>query len=335
MWIPHFGYYFWEPQSENRVIEASLADKNARRFYITFVLDQPARLHAEDSQVELKAQVVKRIDHEKGFIEVRFEPNEDGRIGRISCRLEAPSFVEAAKIAYNVIAPQLSLWAYGYQSPQSTYGMTAYDERHQARWICVPQMAAADPFALPESVAFDPRFWSILSLYREGMNSRSPYYRFFCFYKMLEAFFEHRELFRQADEIIQKAGLSLKRPRRRVTRDMLVFSLLLRKYPEYEGRTFGWVFERIRSNERLMVAHVFPEHAQAKMVNLDDYDLYNEFASLSNLVSLMAHQIIEDELNLWQELLRAGVVQMPPPPPTFPGNTSGGGQAQRRPNAET
>ena len=183
MWIPHFGYYFWEPQTEPQTIEASMTDRNVRRFYITLYMDQPVILKVRDSQIEVREVIQKRIDHDTGFIEVQFEPNDKGRISQIACRLDSPTYAEAAQTAFNTITRQLSIWAFDYQAPQSVYAMFAYDERHSAKWLCKPQIAASDPFALPERVAFDPRVWAILSLFREGMNSRSPYYRFLCFYK--------------------------------------------------------------------------------------------------------------------------------------------------------
>ena len=154
----------------------------------------------------------------------------------------------------------------------------------------------------------DEQFKSLFALYREAKNNSSPYYRFFCFYKILEAFYERPDIFRKIDKMISEKQLPIKRPKRKITKDDLIYALV-DPNSKYLDMPYGKFFEELRSNERLKVAHTFPKNKP--FVNLDDFDLFGEYARMTNLADLVSRQLLLDELELHLQLVKIGAFSEP------------------------
>lgn len=75
---------------------------------------------------------------------------------------------------------------------------------------------------------------------------------------------------------------------------------------KYLNMPYGKFFEELRSNERLKVAHTFPK--DKPFVNIDDFDLFTEYATIGNLADLVSRQILLDELELYSQAASTGVL---------------------------
>jgi len=73
--------------------------------------------------------------------------------------------------------------------------------------------------------------------------------------------------------------------------------------------SYGKFFEEIRSNERLKVAHTFPKNKP--VINIDDFDLFTEYASIGNLADLISRRLLLDQLDLHLKLINSGVLAEP------------------------
>ena len=307
MWLPHFGFYIWFPEGKGN-FEQSQKDKQTRTFYVHAVLKNSNLLKIYDSQLILKNEYFKKlIIPKEDEIEFKFENNEDKKLKSIACKLQSQSYYLAAKKAYNHISFLLSILSFRHKYPLEIYAISIVDEKYKAKWINRPQQGKAEEFHISPTFKVNPELKNIFALYRESRNSNSPFYKFLCLFKILEAFHKHKQVFRLSDKILKENKVTIKRPKRRVSKNQIKIALLQKRNQEFEGKTYGQMYKNILCNERLMVAHIIgPKNSLA---NTDDFETYSEFASLGNLLDLIVLDIIQDELTLWQEFKRLGIVQ--------------------------
>lgn len=302
-WLPYFGHYWWEPPSDKSKAQESENNKAERDFYVNFFLERMERRKLNDSLFGIKDErIIHQESQQYGSMDIKFLKNDKDRLRMISCRLRSTNRDDAIKRAYKTVTYFLSLQTFISGNSSSIFAMSAEDSQNKAVWTCDPQSGIEVPLFIPEATGLTKEFEILLSIYRDAKNSPSPFYRFLCYYKILEAFYEHRYIFSKIDQIIRERRLPIKRPKRKITKSMIVKAMLHHRMDEFRGKSYGKYFEYLRSNERIMVAHVFPIDKEKDIANLNDYDLYAEFVSLGNLTDLVARDILHDELMLWQHI---------------------------------
>ena len=80
---------------------------------------------------------------------------------------------------------------------------------------------------------------------------------------------------------------------------------LLGPTSKFIGMKYGKFFEYLRSNERLRIAHPFPD--DGSFVDVDDFDLFTEYTSIGNLADRVCRQMLLDELELQLKVAKVGV----------------------------
>jgi hypothetical protein len=301
-WLPYFGYYWWESVSEKDKIRESENNKAERNFYLNVFLERIETRKINDSAVALLEEKVVHMQMPLDSMDIKLSKNDENRLRMISCKIRSIDRNDAIRKGYNIVARLLSYQTFVYASSSCIFAMRISDEFNQATWECKPQSTEPAPLYFPSIVGVSKELDVLLSIYRDAKNTFSPFYRFLCYYKILEAFYEHRHVFSDADTVIKKNNLCISRPRRSITKAMVIKSMLHHRMNEFIGKAYGKYFEYLRSNERIMVAHVFPSDKTKEIADLNDYDLYSEFVSLGNLTELIARDILFDELNLWQQI---------------------------------
>lgn len=94
--------------------------------------------------------------------------------------------------------------------------------------------------------------------------------------------YQHGNIFGAADRLIREKNLPFRRPRRIITHDMLVLSLIFNKHPEFEGRSFAEFFNLLNPY-RVQVAHAITE--AGTFIDLDKYESMVELAPLLTLLT--------------------------------------------------
>jgi hypothetical protein len=114
--------------------------------------------------------------------------NEHGYIGKIVVEgLLAQDYADAESIAYKALAPFLSMWSLTLDIPILVETVQVTDlTTHTEMLRIVAPYVEMKPGAGP-SAPLSESFCHYASFYREGMNSHSPFYRFLCFYKIVES----------------------------------------------------------------------------------------------------------------------------------------------------
>lgn len=310
MWFPHFGFIFTPRHTvDKQKIEASRKDREMREFEVQFDLENLDSRIIRDVPIRLsKIEIKKQSDQRGNECFLKFDPNEENRLMRVTAKFDSDRMIEAVKFSYNSICHLLSFWSLMYGVCIGVYGILVYDKKHDAIFEASPQRTEADPLVFPEVLGFDEKFKVIVALYREGRNSVSPFYRFLCFFKILEAFYEKREAFREMDELIRQSQGALRRVKRRITGEMIALSLVIKDQRQlFENISFGKAFKNLNAQYRVGIAHTYPTDTQ--WANLDDFDTYMQYVWLSNLADLMTRQIILDELELWREAHEKGLAK--------------------------
>jgi len=148
-------------------------------------------------------------------------------------------------------------------------------------------------------------------LYREGRTSKSPYYRFFCFAKILESFYAQGEIFKGANKILEYNGKDPKKIRgeKKLDKIMLTYALAIPKYKELEGIKYTNFWEWIRDNYRHLIGHAFPsKYTEEQWLDLDEVQNFTDFAIICNIVDLVVRDLIISELNLYQDMIEKGYI---------------------------
>lgn len=311
MWIPHFGFILWpHKDTKKEDIAKSEKDKALREFEVQFELESSDARTTGKVAIELQKETRQKLTDGTGKSgSVIFEPTRDHQLKRIIAIFESTNRDSAVEYAYNVICHHLSFWSLMYGISIGVWAIVVYDRKHNTAWEATPQRPQPEKLVIPAGLAFSEQFIIVLSLYREGRNSSSPYYRFLCFYKILEAFYERREAFRAMDELLKANPVVLKRKTKRVTDEMLIFALVPTKQRgTYKGMTLGALFKHFDAYHRAGIAHVYP--TGTAWTNLDDFATYTEYVWLSNLAEQAARLAITDEIDLWTKANKAGIVKI-------------------------
>lgn len=121
-------------------------------------------------------------------INFRGLPNDRGYLGKLVVEeLTANSFKEAEAMAYEGLAPFLSAWSLHLDIPVhvETIQVTNLQTHTHSLRVRTPSFEMTFGGGITPVLTDD--FCEYASLYREGMNSNSRFYRFLCFYKIIES----------------------------------------------------------------------------------------------------------------------------------------------------
>lgn len=224
--------------------------------------------------------VLLRADGHGKQLEFRGLPNENGYLGKLIVdELNASNFADAEKQAYELLAPFLSGWSLHLDIPVyvETIQVTHLTTNASSLRVRTPHFEMTFPAGMTPPLTDD--FCHYASLYREGMNSNSGFYRFLCFYKIIESIPLRRG---RTSEAAKEAGQQIRRFREIVpaTTEELI-ALLRDVYPwrkqwdafaldqivpaEAAGKKVGWVREKHLNPLRVGIAHALLQTGEVTM----------------------------------------------------------------------
>ena len=191
LWIPHFGLMPWpRDHIDQEIIRNAESDKTERTFYVAFNLENIDTRKTGDSAVVLSEDRFMQLhnDGRKLLLELKLVKNKDDRLAVIDTRIKANTHYDALRRAYNIISSYLlTIQAFKSAANLSIWAIIIKDDKHNAEWISKPQEIMAQPLQLPEVIGVLSAPKAIFALYREAKNNPSPFYRLFCYFKILGA----------------------------------------------------------------------------------------------------------------------------------------------------
>ncbi|QNI33276.1 hypothetical protein H7849_04745 [Alloacidobacterium dinghuense] len=126
-------------------------------------------------------------------IEFKCVINDDGYIGKIVVEnLPAQDYRHAESVAYQALTPFLSSWSLTLDVPVliETIQVTDLTTHTDMLRLNAPYVEMTPGAGHTAALSQDFRHYA--SVYREGMNTNSSFYRFLCFYKIAESIYVRR-----------------------------------------------------------------------------------------------------------------------------------------------
>ena len=124
----------------------------------------------------------------EGLFVFKGEGNDEGFLGKLSTNpFYASSVNDAEKKAHDAVAPLLSHWSIVLDVPLNVEAMETTEIRtaHSTLRFVAPNLEMDfRPAQAPDPLNDD--YCHYASLYKEALNSNSPYYRYLCFFKVAE-----------------------------------------------------------------------------------------------------------------------------------------------------
>lgn len=198
-------------ENETRSDEERLSDNTPRKFRVTARLarnyDVQPNINinfnedAGDSLFVVPEKTA-QMKFEALGSEFFFFPNSEKRLSTVRLDCTARSRDEARQLFQRIVGPALDHLAYLAHSPLHIVQVTVVDELHQ--------ISSSDILSPYHVVTLNPGAGKVpgplapvYAMYREATNSTSPFYKFFCLYKILEGLLKklRGKLYEEAKQI--------------------------------------------------------------------------------------------------------------------------------------
>ena len=294
-------------REEKRSDDERLTDTRLREFDVLCSLAKSIRFNEE-----IKASISEK-DGESFFVlpkdtenmkvstgseEYLFLKNEDNEIGRISLTCMAGSWREAVNRFFTGIAPFLDFLSYRANIPVTYEAAYCRDKQNH---ISIISYRTPYPNVRINSHAKDINLelLPVYSLYREAKNSLSSYYRFLCYYKIMEGIYRHLRprLIKRAKQ--SKIQISMQKE-------------LVPAHPElyfYQNSFVGKSIKSLFDNEftseyRDVVAHFFLD--KGVLLNPSHYNTSNKFIDIILVSELCARELIKNQEDYLLQYYQAG-----------------------------
>jgi hypothetical protein len=247
-------------------------------------------------------------------IEVEGIPNKAGRLGQCVVEVRAASFSEADRIAFSAVSGFFSMLSFELDVPvrlgQFNIEQTSSQNASMTYTCPYPDVHLT---AAGTDLNTTPYVQSLLSLYREGINSNSMNYQFLCWYKVVEGITWKRTEELSAQSAAAKAGFALKNQevlpstKEEMRKGLVGILPLLDPAGTVDERwdhavpneVLGWRFNRIRQEKlepiRNKIAHMLSEPGGDLSLSPDNHSHRAEVTTWITLLRLMARVMIRNE----------------------------------------
>lgn len=253
-------------------------------------------------------QMAISFGHGNQTLEITGTANTHGRLSKLLIETPAPGFLEAEALAFGAASPFLSAMAFDLDVPV------------RLGQIDVTQMSTGNtsmtyncPYSdmVPAGNEFNnaPYIQSLMSLYREGINSNSPNYQFLCWYKIVEGI-----NVRRAEETkVSKAPLPMKLSERLEQTRVQQRERLAEAFPMIQlvgasdsrwdevvpEEVLNWKFNRVREQKlepvRNRIAHMISEPSGDLSLSPDSRENIREVTKWLSLLRFISRVMILNE----------------------------------------
>ena len=290
---------------ETRSDEERLKDQSARAFVVRALLAKnpepvgPVRANFQNDQGSSFLLVPDRVLYSKvqtGDGVFHFHKNASNELSAVEFRCSANSVAQARDKFSMVVLPYLDFLSFSGNCPIHVTQTVCEDQKNH--------LSSTDYVAPHAPVTTNPHATSlrddlipILALYREAKNNTSSYYKFLCYYKILEGMFARLRpaLFAEA---------------KHVGRNLDTLREVIPDHPELHlwnativGKPIKAYFEAaLTPHFRHAVAHF--ALTQAQPLNLSDYTANRTFQGVVLVAELSARTVIETHIRYAEQLAK-------------------------------
>ena len=205
-------------------------------------------------------------------------PNNERRCSTVRFDCTAQTSEEAQRLFHKMVAPALNHLSYMANVPLHVVQISVVDEVHH---ISSTDVLCPYPVVVLNSGIGKVRsqLWPVYAMYREAVNASSPFYKFFCFYKILEGLLKHLQ-----------GNLYTEAKRKNIT-----LPSLQAKVPKYEGipedqkpyvgKSVTRFFDEVLTNcFRNSMAHfISDEGAVLNVTNAEEMERYSSAVHIADI----------------------------------------------------
>ena len=301
----NFGLLDWLPASGSESIKNSQNDMSVRPIGVRIFLEDP-RARTPHIWALMPERTEYHLEIEEKTVDLWiFAALESKFVGG----LQLGTYAESAKDGLLRCAPvalsNMSTWSVQLQRPVAIREIRIEDKTNSAIWGIRPQaQTPLQPADLNVSLATGNAIGSLLALFREGMASVQPAYRFLCYFKILDAWKNHHGPFAQTDEQLKAKGKRRDTSTLLLRDDMFAGKWPTDNYKHNVGRKFTSYIDEM-DDARNFLAHPF--RRSNEFVSFDDPRTLAHFADLANVAERMAIEVLVEEVKLISSCDETGV----------------------------
>jgi hypothetical protein len=235
--------------------------------------------------LERDTEIKTRADGSSEAISIRLLRAPDGTLGKIIVPVETDHPIKARVIAGRVVSGLLGALSFLGNIPLYLCREIVRDPKSGwARfWVVLP---APPPTLGRVKLRIHSELRPVLALWRESRNSRSYFYRFLCLFKIIEGLLEH--ILPRVFQELTKVGKEFECSSHRVPDEEEIKGAT----PEFVGRKFTWVRDKLKGQYRHALAHFGIDDEQP--LNIDEPSSRHEYERLFPVVDHMARTLISE-----------------------------------------
>lgn len=283
-----------------------LTDSRIRRFTLKALLGKhssketniKASISEDDGDSFLlaaKEAVHGKLYSPKGVMLLRHNLRKEISLIEFSC--DAVSAFDAKAIFQEALTPFLDQMSFLANIPMHLLQMSCFDETHQLQSIGYVAPHASHQLNPHEGAAWEELF-PIYALYREAKNNPSPFYKFLCYYKILEGIYMHLrpEMFKKA----KLKGLTIKRRKENVPE----FQEPIGEEVLAQGKPIKEIFDsRFQPEFRNQTAHFLLNDGNP--LNVSSYKVAAKYSNELRLIESCARVVIETHAEYLSDINKA------------------------------
>ena len=298
MLIPNVGPYNFVPYSKESAIKKSTTDCDNRSFSITIFLEDN-RARTKHIYLTVGVDESFSIKTENNKIDFYLDKNSDGQLVSLMAGCFAESYKEALELVYHHIQRILSQWAFKYRRPIGYYEIRVTDKIHNATWggpHTAPNTLPNIDF--PMVIMAESPLSSLITVFKEAMNSQTGSARFLSYFKIVEAYPSNGPFY----EMNQYCKVNnIKNMRRSgVVTEELLHGTYTKKYHEvFINKKFTWC-KNYLIDLRNAIAHPFLKNRS--YIDLDSLEIQACISAYANLLERIAINILNEEFYIWGQL---------------------------------
>jgi hypothetical protein len=213
-----------------------------------------------------------------------FYPNSERRLSTVRFECTAQSGDEAKRLFHKIVGPALDHLAYVTNTPLHLVQISVFDEMHQisSTDILCPYPVVAMSQGLGKVHGL---LAPVYAMYREAVNATSPFYKFFCFYKILEGLLKSLPGKLHAEARLK--GISLPSLQAKVP----YYADIPSDQKPYEGKSITRFFDEFLTNRfRNSMAHFISD--EGAVLNVNEVEEMERYSAVVHVADLCCREVI-------------------------------------------
>lgn len=293
-------------KNETRTDLDRLHDKSKRNFSLKALLSKDsAKGNGLKASVDTKDGSSYLLAHEDTLhakVETQdgifyFKTNEKNELSGVVFECVANSPLDAKAKFHSIVVPFVDYLSYVANSPIHMPLTDCWDKENELTLVNY-ETPYPQTTVNPHTATIIEQMRPVYALYREAKNTDSSFYKFLCYYKILEGIYKHSRptLFKKASN--EKVKLSAQK-------ELIPDNPELRSaYGKVIGTPIQPFYEKVLQKEyRDSIAHFLLN--DGSVLNVSDYQTSSSFSNIVFITELCCNTVIANQENYYREYMKS------------------------------